>query len=102
MWHRRRVGRVYRSNELWIRGHTIVLIQQVRKVAECDREKWRLGKRTRTYPVEYTYDAQGRMRTMKTWQDFGNCSGAFGWPRQKWAAVEGAAKVFEDGQAVFA
>lgn len=24
----------------------------------------------RTYPVEYTYDAQGRVRTMKTWQDF--------------------------------
>ena len=25
---------------------------------------------SRTYPVEYTYDAQGRMRTMTTWQDF--------------------------------
>ncbi|MBI3868592.1 MAG: RHS repeat-associated core domain-containing protein [Verrucomicrobia bacterium] len=24
---------------------------------------------TRTYPVEYTYDFQGRMLTMKTWQD---------------------------------
>lgn len=23
-----------------------------------------------TYPVEYTYDRQGRMKTMKTWQDF--------------------------------
>ncbi len=25
---------------------------------------------SRTYPVEYTYDAQGRMATMKTWQNF--------------------------------
>jgi hypothetical protein len=25
---------------------------------------------SRTYPVEYTYDTQGRMKTMKTWQDF--------------------------------
>ena len=25
---------------------------------------------SRTYPVEYTYDPQGRMKTMKTWQDF--------------------------------
>jgi RHS repeat-associated protein len=25
---------------------------------------------SRVYPVEYTYDAQGRVRTMKTWQDF--------------------------------
>ena len=30
---------------------------------------------TRTYPVEYTYDAQGRMATMKTWQDFVGNSG---------------------------
>jgi RHS repeat-associated protein len=30
----------------------------------------------RTYPVEYTYDAQGRMRTMKTWQKFAADSGA--------------------------
>jgi len=30
---------------------------------------------SRTYPVEYTYDDQGRMRTMKTWQDFGGNSG---------------------------
>jgi RHS repeat-associated protein len=29
----------------------------------------------RSYPVEYTYDAQGRMRTMKTWQDFPADSG---------------------------
>ena len=25
---------------------------------------------SRTYPVEYTYDPQGRMKTMKTWKDF--------------------------------
>ena len=24
---------------------------------------------SRTYPVEYTYDSQGRMKTMKTWKD---------------------------------
>ncbi|HEY5910877.1 MAG TPA: RHS repeat-associated core domain-containing protein [Verrucomicrobiae bacterium] len=30
---------------------------------------------SRTYPVEYTYDAQGRLRTQKTWQDFANDSG---------------------------
>jgi len=30
---------------------------------------------SRTYPVEYTYDAQGRMQTMKTWQDFTDNSG---------------------------
>ena len=30
---------------------------------------------SRSYPVEYTYDAQGRMRTMKTWQNFGGNSG---------------------------
>jgi hypothetical protein len=30
---------------------------------------------SRTYPVQYTYDAQGRMRTMKTWQNFGGNSG---------------------------
>lgn len=29
----------------------------------------------RTYPVEYTYDAQGRMKTMKTWQNFSSDSG---------------------------
>lgn len=29
----------------------------------------------RTYPVEYTYDAQGRVKTMKTWQDFAGNSG---------------------------
>ncbi|MDH7501951.1 MAG: hypothetical protein QHJ82_04445 [Verrucomicrobiota bacterium] len=27
------------------------------------------------YPVQYTYDAQGRIRTMKTWQDFAADSG---------------------------
>jgi hypothetical protein len=31
---------------------------------------------SRTYPVEYTYDAQGRMKTMKTWQNFANGTGA--------------------------
>jgi len=31
---------------------------------------------SRTYPVEYTYDAQGRMKTMKTWQNFAGNSGA--------------------------
>ena len=25
---------------------------------------------SRTYPVEYTYDPQGRIKTMKTWQNF--------------------------------
>ena len=25
---------------------------------------------SRTYPVEYTYDYAGRMKTMKTWQNF--------------------------------
>ena len=29
----------------------------------------------RTYPVEYTYDPQGRLKTMKTWQDFAGQSG---------------------------
>jgi RHS repeat-associated protein len=27
---------------------------------------------SRTYPVEYTYDVQGRMKTMKTWRDAAN------------------------------
>lgn len=31
---------------------------------------------SRTYPVEYTYDAQGRMLTMKTWQNYAGTSGA--------------------------
>ncbi len=31
---------------------------------------------SRTYPVEYTYDAQGRMKSMMTWKDFANNSGA--------------------------
>jgi hypothetical protein len=30
---------------------------------------------SRTYPVEYTYDPQGRMKTMKPWQDFGGGTG---------------------------
>jgi RHS repeat-associated protein len=30
----------------------------------------------RTYPVEYAYDAQGRMKTLTTWQDFAGTSGA--------------------------
>ena len=44
--------------------------------------------RSRTYLVEYTYDSQGRMQTMKTWQSVSggtyalttwNCDGARGW-----------------------
>jgi len=31
---------------------------------------------SRAYPVEYTYDYAGRMKTMKTWQDYPNNSGA--------------------------
>ena len=31
---------------------------------------------SRTYPVEYTYDYAGRMKTMKTWQNFASGSGA--------------------------
>ena len=30
---------------------------------------------SRAYPVEYTYDAQGRMLTMKTWKSFAANSG---------------------------
>jgi RHS repeat-associated protein len=30
----------------------------------------------RTYPVEYTYDTQGRMKTMTTWQDYAKREGA--------------------------
>src|SRR5262249_7688204 len=30
---------------------------------------------SRTYPVEYTYDYGGRMKTMKTWQNFAANSG---------------------------
>ncbi|MBI2927424.1 MAG: hypothetical protein HYY24_17140 [Verrucomicrobia bacterium] len=30
---------------------------------------------SRTYPVEYTCDPQGRMKTMKTWQNFAGGSG---------------------------
>ncbi|HWV99695.1 MAG TPA: RHS repeat-associated core domain-containing protein [Candidatus Acidoferrum sp.] len=31
---------------------------------------------SRTYPVAYTYDAQGRMKTMTTWTNYGTLSGA--------------------------
>lgn len=31
---------------------------------------------SRTYPVEYTYDAQGRVKTLTTWKDFANATGA--------------------------
>ena len=31
---------------------------------------------SRTYPVEYTYDYAGRMKTMKTWQDFNESTGS--------------------------
>src|SRR6266545_3996803 len=31
---------------------------------------------SRTYPVEYTYDGQGRMKTMKTWKDFAGNTGS--------------------------
>ena len=31
---------------------------------------------SRAYPVAYTYDAQGRMKTMTTWQNFASNSGA--------------------------
>ena len=31
---------------------------------------------SRTYPVEYGYDAQGRMKTLKTWQNFGSGAGS--------------------------
>jgi RHS repeat-associated protein len=30
---------------------------------------------TRTYPVEYTYDPQGRVKTLTTWQDFAGDTG---------------------------
>jgi uncharacterized protein RhaS with RHS repeats len=30
---------------------------------------------SRTCPVEYTYDFAGRMKTLKTWQDFAGNSG---------------------------
>jgi RHS repeat-associated protein len=32
--------------------------------------------RARTYPVTYTYDAQGRMKTLTIWQDFAKSEGA--------------------------
>lgn len=34
-----------------------------------------------SYPVQYSYDAQGRIRTMKTWQDFAADSG---WAVTRW------------------
>ena len=34
---------------------------------------------SRTYPVEYTYDAQGRMSTMKTWQSFATSGATTTW-----------------------
>jgi RHS repeat-associated protein len=48
--------------------------------AETETSYWPTGqiKRTwgaRTYPVEYTYDTQGRMKTMTTWQDFAGTGG---------------------------
>ena len=30
---------------------------------------------SRAYPIEYTYDPQGRVKTLKTWQDFAGSSG---------------------------
>ncbi len=50
----------------------------------------------RTYPVEYAYDAQGRMKTMKTWQEFGNDATAAmtGWtndPLRGWLNAKGYA-----------
>ena len=30
---------------------------------------------SRTYPVEYSYDSQGRLRTNKTWQTFATSGG---------------------------
>jgi RHS repeat-associated protein len=36
----------------------------------------RLTHGSRTYPQEYSYDAQGRLRTLTTWQDFSNGLGA--------------------------
>lgn len=49
--------------------------------AETETSYWPTGeiKRTwgaRIYPVEYTYDTQGRMKTMTTWRDFAGTSGA--------------------------
>ena len=53
----------------------------------------------RTYPVEYTYDAQGRMKTMTTWSDFSQRKGArtTTWnydPQRGWLA----AKLYPDNQ----
>ena len=31
---------------------------------------------SRTYPVEYTHDHAGRMKTLKTWQHFASDTGA--------------------------
>ena len=40
------------TNEFWV-------TEQLKKTAG-----------SRSYPVEYTYDSQGKMKTMKTWQDY--------------------------------
>ena len=54
---------------------------------------------SRTYPVEYTYDAQGRMKTMTTWQKFASGQGAATttWncdPQRGWLV----SKVYADGR----
>lgn len=56
---------------------------------------------SRTYPVEYAYDAQGRMSSMKTWQSFASGSGAavttWGYnPRRGWLST----KRYQDAQGV--
>src|SRR5690606_27376240 len=57
---------------------------------------------TRTYPVEYTYDPQGRMGTMTTWQDF---SGDSGKATTTWTYHSDSglleSKEDEDGKSVF-
>ena len=60
---------------------------------------------SRTYPVEYTYDYAGRMKTLKTWQDFAGNSGtaittwnydlAQGWLTNK-AYADGAGPVYSN------
>jgi len=54
---------------------------------------------SRIYPVEYTYDSAGRMKTMKTWQDF---SGNTGMATTTWNydAYRGwlASKRYNDGK----
>jgi RHS repeat-associated protein len=53
----------------------------------------------RTYPVEYTYDAQGRRQTLTTWQDFSGDSGqaVTTWnyhPQRGWLT----SKLYNDGK----